>query len=107
MKKTLLLCLVLLLAGCVRSEDLYQGLPASHWLKELKNDFASARWRAAIALGEIGPRAGKRAIPALIEALHDEDGVVRWAAAMALRRFGPDAKGAVPRLTEMVNNDSN
>ncbi|MCI0462251.1 MAG: HEAT repeat domain-containing protein [Gemmataceae bacterium] len=105
MKKALLVCLMVLLSGCVRQEDLYQGRPASYWLKEIKNEFASARWRAAVALGDIGPRAGKRAVVALSEALKDEDDIVRWAAASSLGKFGPDAKLAIPSLKEMIDKE--
>ncbi len=107
MRNVMLLGLVLLLSGCVRSEDLYEGKPASSWLERLKHPDASARWRAALALGQIGHTAPKRTIAALTRALTDDDSVVRWAAATSLSSFGPDAKNAVPLLSAMTLTDEN
>jgi HEAT repeat protein/tRNA A-37 threonylcarbamoyl transferase component Bud32 len=58
----------------------------------------AARWRSAVALGEIGGRA-REAVPSLVDALDDDDEGVRWAAATALAKLGPAARDAVPALT--------
>ncbi|MCB2154481.1 HEAT repeat domain-containing protein [bacterium] len=52
------------------------------------------RWEAAKALGSIGDA---DAIPALVEALEDDDADVQWVAADALVRFGKDAWPALLR----------
>ena len=57
----------------------------------------SVRWKAAEALGNIGPEA-KGAVPALTKALQDESCIVRMRAASALGRMGPEAKQAVDSL---------
>ena len=53
---------------------------------------------APSALGKIG----KVAVPALIEALKDEDQIVRHKSASALGYIGPDAKAAVPALIRLA-----
>ena len=55
------------------------------------------------ALNNIGPDA-KEAVPALIEALKDEDKTARQNAAEALGNMGPDAKDAVPTLIETLKD---
>ena len=47
----------------------------------------------------------KKAIPALIRALNDENSEVRWRSVYALGTFGPDAKRAVPALIETLNDE--
>ena len=72
----------------------------------LKNqDDASARWSAAVALGELGPR-GREVVPALMEALDDIDDTVRWAAAVALGKIGPAASEAVRALAAVLSDPS-
>jgi HEAT repeat protein len=65
-------------------------------LRESKNP--SAREGAACALEAMGPRA-KEAVPALRDALHDEDQRVRQRAAWALKAIDPNAaaEAGVPR----------
>jgi serine/threonine protein kinase len=63
----------------------------------------AARWRAAMALGEIGGRA-REAVPALVDALDDDDESVRLAAATALGKLGPAARDAVPTLTAALSD---
>ena len=48
-------------------------------------------------MGQIVP-AAMEAVPALIAALKDEDGLLRGYAASALGKIGPAAKEAVPAL---------
>jgi HEAT repeat protein len=60
--------------------------------QDLKDPVATVRWRAAETLGNIGPGA-KPAVPALLEALKDEDGSVRVYAAQALEKiYTPEAR---------------
>jgi HEAT repeat protein len=61
------------------------------------------RCRAAKALGWIGPEA-KAAVPALIDALDDTEGLVQFQAAVSLGLMGEAAGEAVPALTEALSN---
>jgi HEAT repeat protein len=99
------LCLLLLAFGCGPGEPQYEGKRASHWLEDMKHPDAARRWRAAHALGRIGPGAPKGTIPALTEALEDKDQLVRWSAATALQSFGPQAAMAAPALRLMKEKD--
>ena len=103
-------------------------------LKMLEDELRHRRSRAAAALGKIGPDVeaavsafidaskDKRThvwgnyalfkiasrpdtIPALIEAMGDENGDVREEAADALGRIGPDARAAVPALTKALSDE--
>ena len=62
------------------------------------------RSKAVSALERIGP-AAEAAVPALNEALQDDDSGVRSKAASALGRIGPAAKAAVPALIEALQDD--
>ena len=55
------------------------------------------RPKVAIILGRIGPEA-KAAVPALVEALNDENTVTRQEVLFALASIGPEAKAAVPAI---------
>lgn len=68
---------------------------------ELKLKDPTARVKAAVAIGEIGPGA-KEAVPALVATLKDRDVSVRAAAAYSLGQIGPDAKGALPELKSLT-----
>ena len=106
MRALLMLALALALAGC-RQEKVHKGKTTSAWVQEVKEGrWGPERWRAAMALGEIGPEA-REALPALIGALDDKDHVVRWATAGALSRFGTDAEPAIARLQELEQKDPN
>ena len=65
---------------------------------------SSVRYSSGKALGQIGPKA-KAAVPALAQALKDEDEWVRANAAEALGRIGPEAKAAVPALIQALKNE--
>jgi HEAT repeat protein len=103
MKRLLIVCLLLVLAGCER-EATFQGRPTSHWIEDLKNPSYMARVRAANALGNIGPEA-RKAIPDIIPLLDDREFLVRWAAAGALGQLGPPAKDALPTLKKLAAED--
>jgi serine/threonine protein kinase/HEAT repeat protein len=81
--------------GVPRVRDLVAGL--------MDGD-AAVRWRAAVALGEMGP-AAEEAVRALVEAMEDAEDSVRWEAAKALGRIGPAARAAVPALAAALAED--
>ncbi|HEY7155618.1 MAG TPA: HEAT repeat domain-containing protein [Gemmataceae bacterium] len=90
MKQLLLVGACLLLAGC-------GGKATTEWVAQLRDKDSAQRLRAIKALGE------KRSepdtvVPALAQALSDENAFVRRDAARALGRFGPAALSAVPDL---------
>jgi HEAT repeat protein len=64
-----------------------------------------SRWMAVVALGEMGATA-RDAVPALMEALEDDDSAVRWDAAKALGKLGPAAARAVPALVAVLHEQS-
>ncbi len=65
---------------------------------------ADYRWKAARALGHLGPQA-KAAIPGLAAAVGDENGHVRREAVIALGRMGPDAgTSGVPALLRALDD---
>ncbi|MAG54898.1 MAG: hypothetical protein CMJ83_01270 [Planctomycetes bacterium] len=72
-------CLVL--AACAREAD--------DWLTDLQGDDAFARAMAAAALGRSSPGDAERVIPALLQALADEDDEVRAWADTSLRALAP------------------
>ncbi len=95
MRRLALLCLVLA-AGCgPRSTD--------DWLARLKDPDVVKRREA---VRELAAREGEaeRVVPALTEALADENGYVRRDAAVALGKFGPEARPAVPALSAALKD---
>jgi hypothetical protein len=102
-KLTLLVALTLTLTGCAY-EPVFEGRPASYWRAQLKHPDHTARWRAALALGRLGPQQAKPAIPDLIACLNDSDHAVRFEACGVLGRIGPDAREAVPTLKKLQND---
>jgi HEAT repeat protein len=83
-------CLVLMIVGC--------GAPATDtWLLQLKDGDVVMR-RQAIRELAARPADAEQVIPALIEALGDNNGYVRHDAALALGKFGGQASEAVPTL---------
>jgi HEAT repeat protein len=84
------------------------GAPAVAALSALVKDATEnrdARCYAAFALGNIG-HVGKDAVPALINALKDQDANVRWSAAAALGKIGPAAEDAVPALSDALKDQN-
>jgi HEAT repeat protein len=79
------------LAGEPAEGVLYQGVPASEWVKKLGTKDYTAAIRA---LQAIGPRATPQVAAALRDETNRPD--VRWWAAMILGDYGPGAKGALP-----------
>jgi 3-methyladenine DNA glycosylase AlkC len=87
-----------------QEEAIYNGKTVSQWVNELKSSKNSTgRSIAARSLARFGPEA-KAAVPALIEALKDEDKATRVSAASSLGQIGPAAKDAVPALIEAVKD---
>jgi HEAT repeat protein len=68
----------------------------------LAHEDPAFRWRAAVALGELGAEA-KGAVPALLDGLDDEDETVRRGAARALGKIGADV-AAVPALAAALGD---
>lgn len=83
------LCLVIALSGC--------GKRTVHWTEQMKSSSSVERLHAVHALQE-RVKEKDLVVPALAEALKDEDPFVRRDTARALGSFGPEAKDAVPQL---------
>ncbi len=81
-----------------RTTGVYLEMPASHWLKALKDRDPLVRRLAAYALGEIGSLAKEKAILSLTVALKDDKSFVRVWAAAALFRVDPDNRTAISAL---------
>jgi HEAT repeat protein len=94
MRSTILVGLVILMAGCGKKEYSVPSL-----LDTLKDKDPKMRYYAAKELGHFGAQA-KDAVPALTATLKDEDKTVRMGAAYALAEIGPDARTAIPALGE-------
>lgn len=73
-----------------------EALPVLTQLLQQPGD-PEPRWRAAEALGRLGP-AAREAGPLLIAALEDPDPLVADVSAKALAKLVPDVPGAVPAL---------
>jgi HEAT repeat protein len=86
-------------------EAVYQGRPASFWLRQLEDADQVYRQQAVQALESIGVR-DQRAVPALGETLKDPSALVRLGATIALRDLGPLARPAIPALlTALQDHD--
>ncbi|HEY7424729.1 MAG TPA: HEAT repeat domain-containing protein [Gemmataceae bacterium] len=88
--RRLLVLVLLLVGGCGKGSTV-------HWIEQLKSPESLRRLEAVHTLQE---RKGEAAeiIPALMEALQDENTHVRRDVARALGSFGEEAKNAVPAL---------
>ena len=75
--------------------------------KALSEEYpAEVRWRAARALGRIGPAAGS-AVGSLIAALEDPQPEVRAYACFALGRIGGEAaRSGIPKLVERMTDEN-
>ncbi len=94
---------VLLLGVIWANQRQYQATEVEKCIRNLQNyEFPHTRAYAAKVLGQMGP-AARPAVPALLEALRDEDGQVSRAAAEALGKIrpGPDA---IPGLMACLKN---
>jgi HEAT repeat protein len=75
----------------------YSAADVNYWLHCLRLPDAEQRAHAAMILGLMGPEA-QVAVPALVEALRDDDPRVRRVIIAALVEIGPAARAAVPAL---------
>jgi len=91
MRCFVILSLLLFVAGCGGS------FSTDDWLEQLKDSSVVKRRQAIRELGAQGTE-DERIAPALVGALHDEDGYVRRDAAVTLAKIGPEAKSVVPAL---------
>jgi HEAT repeat protein len=89
-KRCLLLVGLLACGGCGKGST-------AHWIAQLKATEAITRIQAIHTLQERKDESAE-VIPALIEALQDENTYVRRDAARALGSFGEEARSAVPAL---------
>jgi HEAT repeat protein len=97
MRRFVILSLFFFVAGCGGS------LSTDDWLEQLKDSSVVKRRQAIRELGAQGTE-DERIAPALVEALHDEDGYVRRDAAVTLAKMVPAAKSAVPALTAALKD---
>lgn len=82
-------------------ESVLRREAAEQVIPQLQARTPSERRQAADALVVLGADA-RPAVPALIEALKDEDEGVRLRAARALGVIGPEARAALPALNEAL-----
>lgn len=89
-------CVLLLVSGCGKKST-------GEWVDQLRAADGSSRLHAIAALAE---RQGDAdvVIPALAEALRDQESFVRRDAARALGRFGSEARPAVPGLRALLRD---
>jgi HEAT repeat protein len=95
-KKFLVLCSGLLLLGC-------DSKPTAAWIEQMQSKDASQRLHAIKAL-EHKKSDSATIVPALTNALADEDPFVRRDAAKALGNFGREARSALPALRRMMRD---
>ena len=72
------------------------GMDMDGLIKAIRHPNLGIRWRAALALGDIG----EPAIKPLVRALKESDQDVRWLAGLALGRIG---KAAIPQLIRVLS----
>jgi HEAT repeat protein len=96
--------LLLAAPAAAQQEPSFQGRPLRAWIEDLKAPAPETRNAAAYAISSMGPSA-KAAVPALIQALNDDEASVRFPVCVALREIGPAASAAVPKLQEVKEND--
>ena len=97
--RTFCLALLLVATGATRAQD----ADMAQLMKDLRTGDLEARLEAAWALSQIG-EAATPAVPALIEALSDDDEGVRLLAASALGAIGPKAVSAAEALRRALND---
>jgi HEAT repeat protein len=98
--------LLLAAPAAAQQQPSFQGRPLRAWVEDLKAPAPETRSAAAYAISSMGPKA-KAAVPALIQALDDEEPAVRFPVCVALREIGPAASAAVPKLQDVKENDRN
>ena len=88
--------------SCIEEIEIDQKV--AELVNELKSPDAKVRWAAANTIMLEMRSLAKGAVPALIQALEDNDNSVRLQAARALKMVGPGASAAVPRLTQLLSD---
>jgi HEAT repeat protein len=89
-------------ASPVQAQVDYLGRPMAEWESDLHEAVPEVRRRAALALAHFGALA----VPALVEALDDQDFTVRAAASRALGEIGPAASDALPALVNALDDEA-
>ena len=89
--------------AAAQKEPSFQGLPLSSLIADLKAPAPMTRNAAAYSIAGIGP-AAVAAVPALIEALSDDNAAVRFPVCVALREIGPAASAALPALEQALDD---
>jgi HEAT repeat protein len=87
-------------------EPVVRDRKLSEWIADLKALAPYNRNMAAYEIATLGPAAAP-AVPALVEALQDQEASVRYPVTVALREIGPAAKAAVPALKKVYEEDLN
>jgi RNA polymerase sigma factor (sigma-70 family) len=85
-----------------RQEVLYQGKPASFWIRQLQDRDGNFRTKAVVALGCIG-EVDRSVIPLVVETMKDREMNTRTWAVSAARRIG---KEAVPSIVAAIKASS-
>jgi HEAT repeat protein len=100
MRRSLVLLLLLLVAGCHKARPtIAHGKPVSEWIEALHHPDARSRKKAADVLGNVGA-IDPSVVPALAAAVRDSNPAVRAEAVLALTKIGPAARDAEPVLAE-------
>jgi HEAT repeat protein len=98
------LALALAGAGCaVTPATTVHGHPVGYWLRKLQEGDAAGRHQAVRALASAA-LADKAVLPALTDALTDEEAAVRRESVLALLKAGSAARSAVPTLQERLQD---
>src|SRR5262245_18982446 len=79
------------------------GADLGYWLQCLRVADPLQRLHAAMVLGLMGEQ-GQGAVPALIDAMRDEDAEVRRMITAALGEIGPPSRTAVPALVNSLRD---
>jgi HEAT repeat protein len=93
------------LLGRLRDEQFVDGMPTSYWAHQLHDDEPTARVEALRALRQTAPADPAVAVPALTEALKDDNEMVRELAVKILGDLGPSAGEAVPALIAAIQDE--
>ena len=70
---------------------------------QVDNEIRSIRFNSIFVLGELGEKAGPKAVSKITEYLNDEDWSVRREAARSLGKIGHIASSSIPRLADLIN----
>ena len=82
----------------------FQPKNVQDMIQDLDRPFPNARYEAANALCDLGPKAAP-AIPRLTRGLDDAENMVRMACIRALGSIGQAASNAVPTLQKLRSNE--